>query len=450
MDRQVACVAQLVSLRSETNSWRYRHWERKVTTGLKQTPQDVTVVFALTTVLTYEKEETQSPLDHELQPFFRDLEQFPSTRALEASELYAELRPEIERVLNGVVEEDFARDRSTGSPDSSIIRAAAWNIERGLRLDSIVRVFREHPVLCDADVLLLTELDYGMARTEHRCVAREIAESLELNYVFAPCYINLNKGSGLEVHTSGENTQALHGNALFSRYPLNNAHSLALPNGKDKMRGKEKRLGQQTAVIADVELPSGHVRLVSLHLDAHSTQRHRHRQMKLVLDHLEGLQPRLPVLIGGDWNTSTYNSRRAVYSIAGFFRRVMMGVGHVIENHYLHPDRWFERALFAELEKRGYDYRNLNEAGVGTLPYDVRDLAVNTNMGDWVPRWCFWFLNRALEPYGGRCSLKLDWFAGRGITPVRDSPPRVVGNLDDEAGKLSDHDAIVLDFTISK
>jgi endonuclease/exonuclease/phosphatase family metal-dependent hydrolase len=398
-------------------------------------------------VITYEKEQAQSVLDHDLQPYFAELAQFNSTKALEASPLYAKLRPEIERVLGSVSQEDFAP--GVARPlHNSFVRATAWNIERGLRLESIIRVLREHPILSQSDVLLLTELDYGMARTENRFVAREIAEKLEMNYAFAPCYINLNKGSGLEVHTTGENRQALHGNALFSRYPLIRAHSLALPNGKDKMKGSEKRLGSQVAVIADVEHPAGTVRMASLHLDAHSTQRHRHRQMKLVLDHLETLRPQLPVVIGGDWNTSTYNSRRAVYSIVGFFRRVMMGVGHVIENHYLDPARWFERALFTELEKRGYDYRNLNEWKVGTLPYDVKDLAVNTNMGDWVPQWCFWFLNRALEPHGGRCSLKLDWFAGKGVMPDPQNRPRVIGNLTDEAGKLSDHDAIVLDFKL--
>jgi endonuclease/exonuclease/phosphatase family metal-dependent hydrolase len=401
-------------------------------------------------MITYEKEAPPSVLDHNLQPFFPELAQFPSTKALKSSELYARLKPEIERVLSAVEQEEFAPPDAVKSATSPIIRATAWNIERGLRLDSIIRVLKEHPALRASDVLLITELDYGMARTENRHIPREIAERLELNYAFAPCYINLNKGSGLEVHTTGENAQALHGNALFSRYPLTGAHSLALPNGKDKLKGNEKRLGSQVAVIADMQHPSGTVRLVSLHLDAHSTQRHRHRQMRLVLDHLESLKPQLPVLIGGDWNTSTYNSRRALYSIAGFFRRVLMGVGNVIENHYLDPGKWFERGLFRELERRGYDYRNLNEEKVGTLPYDVRDLAVNTNMGDWVPRWCFWFLNRALEPYGGRCSLKLDWFAGKGIQPEATNPPRVIGNLDDKVGKLSDHDAIVLDFALLK
>src|ERR1044071_4695299 len=404
----------------------------------------------LNTVITYENEQGQSVLDHELQPYFSELAQFNSTKALMASPLYAKLQPEIERVLTSVAQENFAPSVPVNSSLSPFIRATAWNIERGMRFESIMRVFEEHPLISRSDILLLTELDYGMARTDNRFVAREIAEKLKLNYVFSPCYINMNKGSGLEVHTTGENTQALHGNAVFSRYPLTRAHLLALRNGKDKRRDNEKRLGSQTATIADVLHPSGTIRLVSLHLDAHSTQRHRHRQMKLVLDHLETLRPQLPVLIGGDWNTSTYNSRRAVYTIMGFFRRVMMGVGNVIRNHYVHPERWFERGLFKELEKRGYDYRNLNEPGAGTFPYDVKDLAVNTNMGDWIPQWCFWFLNRALEPHGGRCSLKLDWFAGKGITPDSENRPRVIYNLDDEAGKLSDHDAIVPDFAISK
>lgn len=385
-------------------------------------------------------------LNHDLRQHFPALAQFSSTKELEASMLYARLRPEIERVLNGVAQESFADSSVSLSENSEKIRATAWNIERGIKLDGIIRMLGEHVAFRESDVLLLTELDYGMARSGNRFVAREIAEELKLNYVFAPCYINLEKGSGLEAHVAGENQQAIHGNALFSRYPLCNAHSIRLPNGKDKMRGREKRLGSQRAVVADMMHPLGEVRLVSLHLDAHSTQRHRHRQMKIVLDHLGTLKPDMPVLIGGDWNTSTYNSRRALYSIAGFARRVAMGVRRVIVKHYLHPDRWFERKLFREIEKRGYDYRGLNETGAGTLHYSVEDLSVNTNMRDWIPNWCFWFINWALKENGGRCSLKLDWFAGKGLRAISAEAPRVIGNMRDDDGPLSDHDAIMLDF----
>jgi hypothetical protein len=123
-------------------------------------------------VITYEKERAQSVLEHDLQPYFSELAQFDSTKALEASPLYARLRPEIERVLGSVAREDFAPGGIARTNQNSFIRAAAWNIERGLRLDSIIRVLREHPTLSRSDVLLLTELDYGMARTENRFVAR--------------------------------------------------------------------------------------------------------------------------------------------------------------------------------------------------------------------------------------------------------------------------------------
>ncbi|HEX8853369.1 MAG TPA: endonuclease/exonuclease/phosphatase family protein [Pyrinomonadaceae bacterium] len=400
----------------------------------------------------YTAEAQPHELNHELRPYFPSLAQFDSTKALAASSVYRMLRTEIERLLGSVVREDFcphaAADPSDAPSSRPPIRITAWNIERGIRLAGITRALREHPVLSASDVLLLTELDYGMARTGNRFVARELAASLGMNYVFAPCYLALNKGSGLESRAAGENEQALHGNALLSRHPLRTAHAVALPNGKDKMRGKEKRLGSQRAVVADVLHPSGEFRAVSIHLDAHSTQRHRQRQMCIVLDHLETLRPRLPVIIGGDWNTTTYNSRRAVYAIGGFFRRVLMGVRHVIENHYPHPDRWFERGLFRELERRGYVYRALNEPGAGTLHYDVKDLAANSNMGEWVPQWCFWWINWALAKSGGRCSLKLDWFTAKGIEPHAAMPPKVIGGLREEGGPLSDHDPIVLDFLL--
>ncbi|MCA1628761.1 MAG: endonuclease/exonuclease/phosphatase family protein [Acidobacteria bacterium] len=384
-------------------------------------------------------------LDHSLAPHFDALARFDSTRALRASPLYARLRPEIERVLAGVVRENSAvGNPGAPPPNHDFVRATAWNIERGKRLAGIVSALRSHPVLRSSDVLLLTELDYGMARTGNRFVAREIAEELGMNYAFAPCYVALNKGSGLESRVEGENTQALHGNALFSRFPVRRAHSLALPNGKDKMSGKEKRLGSQRAVVADVEHPLGAFRAVSLHLDAHSTQAHRALQMRLVLEHVASLGPQLPTLVGGDWNTTTYNSRRATYAILGYFRRVAMGVSRVVEQHYPHPDRWFERRLFREIERRGFSYRELNAAGAGTLHYDVTDVATNSGMRDWVPGWCFPFIDWALAQHGGRCSLKLDWFAGRGIEPA--SEPRVVNDLRDDAGALSDHDPIVLDF----
>lgn len=395
----------------------------------------------------------QSPavLEHNLNQYFTELLKFESTSDMEVSKLYETIRPEVERVMNSVVVENLSKRSSSRSATpivskaDIVIRALAWNIERGICFNGIVDSLAHHPQLKNKDVLLLTELDHGMARSGNRFVAQEIARALRLNYAFAPVYIPLQKGSGVESEMEGENTTSIHGLALFSPHPLSNVQAVPLPNGKDKMWGKEKRLGWLRALIADIEHPSGTIRAVTVHLDAHCSRAHRHLQMKIILDHLDTL-PSLPTIIGGDWNTTTYNAQNATRAIMGYWHRVMMGVKNVVKNHLPHPDRHFERRLFGELESRGFEYKSLNELGVGTLHYDVESIEKNTNLRDWVPEWCFPFIFWAARRVGGRVSARLDWFAGQGLELAADTAPlTIAGLVDDEGRPLSDHDAIAVD-----
>ncbi len=403
-------------------------------------------------------------LEHDLNQYFPALLEFESIEETEKSAVYQKIKPTVERILNAVVQEDFADfgfgnvdfgfDSSRKNPKSQIpnpksaVSAVAWNIERGNIFEGIVDALKNHDGLKDKDIYLLTELDYGMTRSKNRFVAQELARELKLNYAFAPVYIALQKGSGVEEFAEGENTTSIHGLAMFSKYPLKNVHAVALPNGKDKMWGKEKRLGYLRALIADIEHPAGDFRAVTIHLDAHSSRKHRHLQMKIILDALDKL-PKLPTILGGDWNTTTYNAQNANHAIAGYFWRVMLGVKNVVKNHLPHPDRHFEKDLFGEIERRGYEYKKFNELGVGTLHYDIESIEKNTNLRDWVPEWCFPFIFWAARRVGGRVSGRLDWFAGKNIEIV--GKPQTIGNLVDENNTpLSDHDAIALDFTLSK
>ncbi len=339
-------------------------------------------------------------LDHDLNRHFPELLKFESTPEMEASALYKEIRSEVESILNAVVCEDLSelgassppfkggvaaasadgvvtglltdgqkgpvappRLRNAATPPQTRmgartdkITALAWNIERGCIFDGIINALKNHEDLNHKDLLLLTELDYGMARSGNRFVAQEIAKKLKLNYAFAPVYIALQKGSGVESEMEGENTRSIHGLAMFSRFPMKNAHAIPLPNGKDKMWGKEKRLGYLRALVADIEHHTGEFRAVTIHLDAHCSRAHRHRQMKIILDHLDTLPP-LPTILGGDWNTTTFNAQSARRAILGYWRRVMMGVKNVVKNHYPHPDSYFEKRLFNELESRGFEYK---------------------------------------------------------------------------------------------
>ncbi len=384
-------------------------------------------------------------LEHSLNGRFGELLKFESLAALESAPIHAEIKDEAERILNSVVYEGFAKPDEAALDDH--ISAVAWNIERGNIYEGIVDALNGHDGLKDKDVLLLTELDHGMARSGNRFVAQGIAKELGLNYAFAPVYIALQKGSGVEAMAEGENTNSIHGLAMFSKWPMRNVQAVPLPNGKDKMWGTEKRLGWLRALVAEIEHPHGTFRAVTVHLDAHCSRAHRRLQMKIILDHLETL-PAMPTLIGGDWNTTTFNSQSSTRAIMGYWRRVFMGPKNVAKNHLPHPERYFERPMFTDLERRGYDFRKLNNVGTGTLHYHVESIEKNTNLRDWVPEWCFPFIFWAANRVGGSVSGRLDWFAGKGISLVA---AKTIGDLKDETGTpLSDHDAITLDFRLSE
>jgi endonuclease/exonuclease/phosphatase family metal-dependent hydrolase len=400
-------------------------------------------------------------LEHDLNKYFPELLQFESTRELSGSPLMGKIREQAERILNAVVVGSGpesavmelsgrgVRKAPVAAAPGSDISALAWNIERGTVFEGIAHALQDHEALRNKDILLLTELDHGMARSGNRFVAKELAERLGMNYAFAPVYIALQKGSGVESEIEGENTASIHGLAMFSKWPMRNVHAVPLPNGKDKMWGKEKRLGFLRALFADIEHPAGTFRAVTIHLDAHCSRAHRKRQMTIVLDHLETLPP-IPTLLGGDWNTTTFNSQSSTRAIMGYWRRVFMGPKNVARNHLPHPQRFFERSLFDELEARGYEYEPFNNIGTGTLHYHVESIEKNTNLRDWVPEWCFPFIFWAANRVGGSVSGRLDWFAGKGIELAPNSQPRTVGGLADEAGRpLSDHDAISLDFRLA-
>jgi hypothetical protein len=215
---------------------------------------------------------------------------------------------------------------------------------------------------------------------------------------------------------------------------------IPLENGKDKMAGREKRLGNQSALAVDVLFPGRSLTAVAVHLDAQSRQKHRRDQIEDVLRALDGGGP---AILGGDWNTTTHNSSRAIHAILGYWLRVFLGIDRSID-HYLHPYRWFERELFESLEENGFDYRNCNVLGERTMSYDVSCGKTRDNLGEWIPGWCFAFIRWALRNHGGQCPLKVDWFATRGLSVER---PLVLHEFREGLPvPLSDHDAIGIEI----
>ncbi len=350
---------------------------------------------------------------------------------------FREVRPLAERVLGTTEAGSFLASRAPSKPS---YRLVAWNLERGIEYEGQLEALRDHPYLASADVYLLTETDVGMARSGNRNIARDLARNLGLEYAFAPCYLNLAKGAGVENEIAGENDLGLHGNAVLSRFPIRNPRAIALGNGRDKMRGREKRIGQQVAAAAEIALPGLDLTVCSVHLDAQSSQRHRRDQMRAVLD---GLPAQGPAVIGGDWNTTTFDSSSARSAIVGFWVRVLLGARNTIRNHFLRPYAYFERDLFRLLEEREFDWRDANILDERTTSYDAEDAKTHDNLREWVPEWCFDFIRWALREFDGKCPLKIDWFAIRG---ARATAPVVLHDVrEGRVPPLSDHDAIGID-----
>ena len=106
-----------------------------------------------------------------------------------AIELNAEI-PEIDpiEVLN----------TASDAPARNELRVVAWNLERGRHWRDGAKLIREHPALKDPDVLLLSEMDLGMARSSNEHTTREMAAALEMNYAYGVEVLELTKGEMTE------------------------------------------------------------------------------------------------------------------------------------------------------------------------------------------------------------------------------------------------------------
>ena len=87
----------------------------------------------------------------------------------------------------------------------------SWNIERGLQFPKVLDFLRT----IEADLLLLQEVDLNARRTRYRDVASELAQALNLNYVFGMEFQELSEGTAAR--------PAFHGMATLSPWPLSKA-----------------------------------------------------------------------------------------------------------------------------------------------------------------------------------------------------------------------------------
>jgi endonuclease/exonuclease/phosphatase family metal-dependent hydrolase len=365
------------------------------------------------------------------------LDAFPTLAALRASREWAALGPRLERLLSAV------RRSAPASPvapprDPDRLRAVHWNIEHGNRYQQVEEALRMHLDLRDADLVLLNEVDLGMARAGNRDVARVLVDALGLHAVWAPLFLEGTSGRDDDPASAAgrENQEALFGLAVLSRFPIGATRLIELPGPETLHFDVERMYGRYVALAADIERPGAPFVAVSTHLEVHRTRAHRTAQARVLLDALAA--ERRPIVLAGDFNSHTFD-RGLWHSPLSGAAALMLWPDGALARRLTRPDRGpMRERLFDELRYYGFEWERWCDASptlqlrferlaeVRSLPPPLR--AGVRHVLDWAER---------------RGRLRLDWFAGRGW---RGGAGATVTGLDGP-GRASDHAPLVAEFS---
>ncbi len=325
-------------------------------------------------------------------------------------------------------------------------KAISWNLERGKNFDSIAESLKNNGELKNADFYFFTEVDWGMARSQNRNIAADLGKELGYYAYFSPSYFNFSKGHGAERHLPGENKYGLHGKAILSRYPLKNLRAVKMSNTINKLSGKEARLGEKRALMADLNLNGKIFTLTCTHLDVFSSPTLRAKQLEKAIYASTKTDY---ALISGDWNTNTLNCLSGDKIFFTILKQIFLtGPKKMIRHHYSYPERKFDKPTFEMLKKFGYDYENANQLGVGTFDLLSNDEEIGLMGKDRFPEWMVKWIGRQIEKAGGSLSFKLDWFATKNLNCLEKKVIKLKKGIDYTNQRPSDHHPVLLTFNI--
>ena len=283
------------------------------------------------------------------------------------------------------------------APPTASLTVTAWNIERCKWVEPSAELIRR----VGADVVLATEVDLGMARSNQRHTARDLAAELGFGYAFGVEFVELGLGDANEtVQCAGMvNQHGLHGNAILSRYPLQDLALIPLDAGgywfvQAPKNDGQYRVGGRMAMAARIETGQGPLTVCSVHYESESDAMGRAAQTKNLLDALDRLYGSGAAVIGGDLNTK------------GFLEAGMTGAQMLADPFKAEPS-------FKHFQDHGFDWRAPNTGEVTTRLHPTS-----------VP---------------GRPLKTLDWLFVRGVTA---SDAFVAPALSSAGEYLSDHELI--------
>jgi endonuclease/exonuclease/phosphatase family metal-dependent hydrolase len=227
-------------------------------------------------------------------------------------------------------------------PADGRLTVVSWNIAQGARYEDV----RDALAALPADIYLLQEVDMGVRRSDYRNVAKSLADDLGLNWVFG--------GEFQEIGQSRRGIPALTGQAVLSRYPIQNPYALPFEN-QARLRWRldpfQPRRGGRMALRAE----SGGVLLYNAHIESAKDNKFRYKQVDEVLsDYLEPERAGRPVVFAGDFNTASGSEKSPIIQSLvdkGFVDALGADVSlRRTSIHHAHPLDWiFVRNMVAQL-----------------------------------------------------------------------------------------------------
>lgn len=256
----------------------------------------------------------------------------------------------------------------------TFMRVASWNIEKSMNVDKAIHLFTSDTAiklmidpekalpgteeyfeileqkkrLLDIDVLLLQEMEVGIKRSKYKDAAKEIAKALNMNYAYAPQYLEVDPVTlGIEEIDFEEGEvdkeamdfysvdqskyKGVFGSAVLSKYPIKYVEIRPLMNqaydwysGEKEKVGfleKTRRLGAKTVFKNEMtreikvggrgyfrvdlevpDIPGGTLTIINVHLEIKCLPKGREMQMRELLSYIKDIKN--PVIMMGDYNAA--------------------------------------------------------------------------------------------------------------------------------------------------
>ncbi len=183
------------------------------------------------------------------------------------------------------------------------MRIVSWNINRGYKKEGILKFLKK----TKSDIYLLTEIDRWNGRTGNADVFSYLQKGLKIKGKFAKEFEEHNSIWRKIIPTGGPGG-GIHGNAIFSKYSIEDYKVINLPFSKKlKWEGKtiipelfEPRKGNRIAQIIKIKTGNRTCVLVNTHLENwRGSWEHRKKQLECILNAVKGEKH---TIIAGDLN----------------------------------------------------------------------------------------------------------------------------------------------------